>query len=100
MNTHILPTIELYDAIRRGESVTFIDPKGDFELSNQMQRMMVRRKIYSVECGRRGVKFLPQQVVRPIYAREGVPSVPRDKGIKVKKMDSSDFLILPKFLRN
>lgn len=71
-----------------GGEVMVFDPKGDPHLIPQIRAMHVRGSLYSAECHLRGVKFLPKQVMRPVYVREGIGVGPMVKAGK------SDFLVL------
>lgn len=50
----------------------FIDGKADASLAPTIQAMLARGDAYMGECQRRKVKFLPKQVVRPIWASKGL----------------------------
>lgn len=58
------------------KSSVFIDGKADTELAPTLQAMLVRGETYVGECQRRKVKFLPKQVVRPIWASKGLKDGP------------------------
>ena len=58
------------------KSGVFIDGKADAELAPTIQAMLGRGDAYMVECKRRKVKFLPKQVVRPIWASKGLKDGP------------------------
>ena len=47
----------------------YIDPKADEALVPTLQAMLARGEAYQSECKHRRVKFLPKQVMRPVYAR-------------------------------
>lgn len=70
-----------------GEVIRF-DPKGDPHLISQMLAMSDRGALYSTECSVRGVKFLPKQVMRPVFVREGLGDGP------MVKTSVGDFLFL------
>lgn len=50
----------------------YIDPKADEALVPALQAMMARGEAFQAECMRRRVKFLPKQVMRPVYAQAGL----------------------------
>lgn len=64
----------VYAAIQRGESFTFVDGKGDPHMAGQIDRLIRRRSLRDAEYRRRGVKFLPKQVMAPLYERAGLQS--------------------------
>ena len=65
-----------------------IDPKADPALVPTMQAMVARGEMFGNECKRRGVKFLPTQVMRPIYQKAGLSAGP------MVKARSNEFLVL------
>ena len=66
----------------------FIDPKGDLMQTEKLRAMMARGEAYRIECKLRGVRFLPRQVMRPVYARAELADGPTCKS------RGPDFLIL------
>lgn len=54
------------------QSTVFIDGKADASLAPTIQAMLARGDANMGECQRRKVKFLPNQVVRPIWAGKGL----------------------------
>lgn len=54
------------------QSNIFIDGKADASLAPAIQAMLARGDAYMGECQRRKVRFLPKQVVRPIWANKGL----------------------------
>lgn len=66
----------------------YFDPKGDPMLPKQILDMMARGEAYHTECEHRRVKFLPKQVMRPVFATKGLSEGPM---LKPRKLD---FLIL------
>lgn len=59
--------------VATGTPFTYDDAKADRAMTQKMGDMLVRGRIYSEECRRRGVKFLPKQVVRQLFAKTGIP---------------------------
>ncbi|EFX59997.1 hypothetical protein DAPPUDRAFT_279955 [Daphnia pulex] len=51
-------------ALQNGGAFMFVDGKTDNQLAD----------LTRAECARRGVKFLPKQVMKPIYAHAGLQS--------------------------
>lgn len=54
------------------EPFVFIDGKADAQMIPSIQKMLKRRELTKYECVRRGVRFLPKQVMRPIFADNGL----------------------------
>lgn len=54
----------------------YIDPKADETLVPTLQAMQARGEAFLSECKLRRVKFLPKQVMRPVYARAGLADGP------------------------
>lgn len=54
-------------ALKDGGTVTFVDGKGDHQLQNEAAQSGRRQALYRAECRRRGRRFLPLQVMRPIW---------------------------------
>lgn len=52
--------------------VIVIDPKGDPEVLKQLQACLVRGEVVCAECIRRGVRFLPKQILRALFAKAGL----------------------------
>ena len=48
------------------------DPKEDSDLKRKLTQLLRRSQLYVDECERRGVRFLPVQVMRPVFAVDGV----------------------------
>lgn len=65
-----------------------IDPKADPTAITAMKAMIDRGEAFGVECERRGVKFLPLQVMRPIYMKAGLSVGP------MVRPRSDEFLVL------
>lgn len=66
----------------------YIDPKGDPILVEKLQAMMARGDAYRMECKLRGVRFLPRQVMRPVFAKAGLADGP------ICKLRRPDFPVL------
>jgi hypothetical protein len=66
-----------------------IDPKADPMLVQQLRAMVARGDAYRHECKRRGVTFLPTQVLRPVFANAGIPNG------RWLKSRAEDFLLFP-----
>ncbi len=49
-----------------------LDPKADPMLAPRLQEMLARGEAYRAECKRRGLRFLPKQVMRPILTESGL----------------------------
>ena len=58
------------------KSFVFIDGKADASMAPTIRAMLARGEAYMGECQRRKVKFLPKQVVRPIWASKGLTDGP------------------------
>ena len=54
------------------EPFVFIDGKADAQMIPAIQKMLKRRELTKDECIRRGVRFLPKQTMRSIFAANGV----------------------------
>jgi hypothetical protein len=54
----------------------FVDGKADAAMAPTLKAMLARGEAYVGECQRRKVKFLPKQVVRPIWAGKGLTDGP------------------------
>lgn len=65
-----------------------IDPKADPALVPALEATIARGETFGNECKRRGAKFLPLQVMRPIYKEAGLPVGPMFKSC------TNDFLVL------
>ena len=63
----------IIDQIQGGGNFLFIDGKGDPGLYKQLADRVRRDELLKAEKARRGVKFLPKQVMRGIYECAGVP---------------------------
>lgn len=50
----------------------YIDPKADSSLLPAMLAINERSRIFVKEARRRGVRFLPTQVLRPLFAEAGL----------------------------
>lgn len=50
----------------------YFDPKADRMLTKQIIDMIARGEAYHAECKQRHVKFLPKQVMRPVFAKNGL----------------------------
>lgn len=61
-------------ALQNGEGFMFVDGKTDNRLADQIGAIVRRADLTRAECARRGVKFLPKQVMKPIYAQAGLQS--------------------------
>jgi len=61
-----------YNALSRvltpGETIVIVDPKGDTAGNDKLRQAVRRMTLLREECKRRKVRFLPLQVMRPIYA--------------------------------
>lgn len=65
----------LMTSLQRSESFIFVDVKGDFEIvgrTREMAEMAQRKELAQAECRRLGVRFLPLQVLRLVWAAAGV----------------------------
>lgn len=65
----------LMASLQKSQSFIFVDGKGDFEMNRQireMAEMAQRKELARAECRRRGVRFLPLQVLRSVWAAAGV----------------------------
>lgn len=58
------------------KSFTIIDGKADASLAPTIKDMVARGEAYMQECDRRKVRFLPIQVIRPIWASNGLADGP------------------------
>lgn len=61
-------------ALQNGEDFLFVDGKTDTRIADQIGEVLRRAELARTECARRGVKFLPKQVMKPIYAQAGLQS--------------------------
>lgn len=80
---------QMSEALARGETISCLDPKGDAHLGDEFDNMIRRGWLLQAELERRRVRFLPLQVMRPIYAHEGLSPG------RVVKSRQSDFLLFP-----
>jgi len=71
-----LHNTSVFAALKRGESMTFVDGKACHAMKGQVSEMLTRGRLYAVECARRKVKFLPRQVMRPVFAKVGLEHGP------------------------
>lgn len=62
---------------------------GDPMLVRQVHAMLARGEAFQAECKRRGVRFLPKQVMRPVYAKAGIAEG------KVIRLRLNDFYAVP-----
>lgn len=69
----------------------FFDPKADPEIKRQMVEQIRRSTLYSNECERRGVRFLPAQVLRAAFRKNGVPDGKYDKSLQARLAKYLDF---------
>lgn len=63
------------NALKESASFIFVDGKGDHQLRSkavEAARMAARQALYRAECRRRGRRFLPLQVMRPIWESEAM----------------------------
>lgn len=65
-----------------------IDPKADPTMVPTLKAALKRGELRSAELRRRGLKFLPSQVLRALFAKEGLAFGPAIKS------HSEDFLII------
>ncbi len=66
------PTVTaVFDAVMSGERVMFVEGKGDLEDTRKLMLKIQRINLYKEHCRNRKVRFLPVQVMRPIYASAG-----------------------------
>jgi hypothetical protein len=47
-------------------------PEKKVNAGTEAQRSDRRQQLFAEQCAKRGVRFLPAQVMRPIYEREGL----------------------------
>ncbi len=59
-------------ALESDRDLIFIDGKADSATIPAIYRVMRRHDLTKQECARRGVRFLPAQVLRPIFAANEV----------------------------
>ncbi|MFK4706235.1 hypothetical protein ABIC83_003074 [Roseateles asaccharophilus] len=52
--------------------VRYIDPKGDHSLATSIHDIYARSRIFVREARRRGVRFLPSQVLRLLFVKAGL----------------------------
>jgi hypothetical protein len=78
----------VFEAVKRGESMTFIDGKADHAMQGRVSDGLTRGRLYVAECDRRKVRFLPRQVMRPVFAKVGL-----EHGTLIKH-GPSDFFVL------
>lgn len=62
-----------FSQIKAGGDFLFVDGKRDVGLYKETADEFRRAELLKAEKVRRRVKFLPKQVMRAIYEREGVP---------------------------
>ena len=58
--------------LKDGQGFTFVDGKADAEMHPRLMRVVKRRELIKQECIRRQVRFLPAQVMRPIFVANQV----------------------------
>ncbi|MBQ0917031.1 hypothetical protein KBW71_01120 [Hydrogenophaga aromaticivorans] len=75
-------------------NVKSFDAKADFTLVPELKEMMSRGEAFRDECRRRGVGFLPEQVMRPVYEKKGLVYGPR---LKTRPID---FYLNPFFAKD
>ena len=78
---------QILEAMRRDPVASFVNGKADVSMVQNLQAMITRGEIYMAECQRLKVKFLPKQVMRPIWAGKGLPDGP------LIKSRNSDFVL-------
>ncbi|MDW5418114.1 hypothetical protein R6242_16225 [Iodobacter sp. CM08] len=91
----------LADVIRKLKKLTekpgnrkmTVDGKADLAQSELMQRMIKRGELVRSECKRRGARFLPIQVMRPIYQNAGILEDSAKRNAVLKIHDSDFFII-------
>ncbi len=69
--SHIATHMSLMaNALKEGATFIFVDGKGDHQLRSkavEAAQNAARQALYRAECRRRGRRFLPLQVMRPIW---------------------------------
>lgn len=58
--------------LKGGNQFTFVDGKADAAAAPKLMREMRRVELTKIECKRRNVRFLPSQVMRPIFTENQV----------------------------
>jgi len=50
----------------------YVDPKADSAFAPTLQAMIARGEVFKAECHRRRRRFLPRQVMRPVWLKAGL----------------------------